>query len=242
MEAISTFPQLFPRKNLEEKTEERERERERVKVSFEQLSVAVMAAMRDELARLVATALGNPAASASPSLVAGQADAMRMVDTAISECANRQDAVHLASSWVDQACTTGQPYLLWAAGAILEIVASSSRLWLKADASLRRHTCALLLKASHSEMLAGNSWISSKVHKALSSAAIHEWPDNFPEFAPAVASAFNELHPVMIQLSTVVLNRAAEIAVSRKSTAFFRKFGSISMNSREKLQNGLKVS
>ena len=186
---------------------------------------------------LVHQALEQSNGASSPQ---GQVQAMKLVDNAVKELSQRPDAVLLASRWVETSLAT-DPYLLWGAGAVLEVVAASSKLWLMAEAKVRNYSCVTLMKAcATSQILKSSPWISSKIQRALSNAFIHEWPDNFPEFAPELARALEELSPVVIQLSTVVLNRASEIAVSRNSTKTFGKFGSISMSSREKIQVGLK--
>ena len=190
--------------------------------------------MRDELRELTRRAL-------SGSHGAGQAEAMALADRAVKEFSRRPDAVHQATAWVEAGAGNADPWLLWSAGAVLENVAGSSKLWLQVDAKMRNYSCVTLLRCCQTcELLKHQPFIAAKVQRALGNQVIHEWPENFPEFAPEVNQGFSQLSAVVIQLAVVVLNRAAEIAVGRGTGRSFRKFGSVSMSNREKLQAGLR--
>ena len=113
--------------------------------------------MRDELRELTRRAL-------SGSHGAGQAEAMALADRAVKEFSRRPDAVHQATAWVEAGAGNSDPWLLWSAGAVLENVAGSSKLWLQVDAKMRNYSCVTLLRCCRTcELLKHQPFIAAKI-------------------------------------------------------------------------------
>lgn len=75
----------------------------------------------------------------------------------------------------------------------------------------------------------------------MGTVVVHEWPGNFEELAPTISKGFQESHPRLILLATIVMSRAAELTGGTKGGGNIRKFGLVSMTRRQELLEGLKV-